>query len=114
MSGVADMKFQKPRGCCDARLPAPILPSFMGTVGSRVTMASCGEPLGRGLLASTWVFLVLAATGEALREHVVNLCCQRRCHITPEFLLFTLILLDQAALVGLGHVFATLASDLMD
>lgn len=77
-------------------------------------MASCGEPFGRCLLASTWVFLVLAAACKALWEHVVNLCCQSRCHVAPEFLLFALILLDQAALVGLRHVFATLASDLVN
>jgi hypothetical protein len=77
-------------------------------------MASCGKPFGRGLLASTWVFLVLAATGKSLWEHVVNLRCQSRCHVASELLLFTLILLDQATLVGLGHVFATLASDFMN
>lgn len=77
-------------------------------------MASCGKPLGRGLRASTGVFLVLGATGKALWEHVVDFCCQSRCHIAPEFLLFALIFLDQAALVGLRHVFAALASDLVD
>ena len=77
-------------------------------------MASCGKPFGRGLLASTWVFLVLAATDKSLWEHVVNLCCQSRCHVASEFFLFALILLDQATLVSFGHVFAALASNLVN
>lgn len=77
------------------------LTTFMGAVGARVAMATGGKPLVGGLLARTGVLLVFGATGEAAWEHVVDLCCQSRSHVAPEFLLFPLVFLDQTALVGL-------------
>jgi hypothetical protein len=39
------------------------------------------------------VLLILWATDEVAREHVVDLCCQSRGHVASELLLFALILL---------------------
>ena len=77
-------------------------------------MSAGGKPLGGGLLARTRVLLVFGATGEAAWEHVVDLCCQSRGHVAPEFLLFPLVFLDQTALVGLRHVLAALATNFVD
>ena len=77
-------------------------------------MASGGKPLGRSLLARTGMFLILGATGEVAWEHVVDFCCQRRSHVASKFLFFTLVFLDQPALVGLGHVLAALAANLVN
>jgi hypothetical protein len=77
-------------------------------------VASGGKPLGGSLLASTGMFLVFGATREAAWEHVINFCCQSRSHVAPKFLLFTLVLLNQTALVGLGHVLAALAANFMN
>jgi hypothetical protein len=39
------------------------------------------------------MLLVLWATDEMARKHVVDLCCQSRGHIASELLLFAFILL---------------------
>jgi hypothetical protein len=79
-----------------------------------VTVATGAEPLRGSFLAIIGVFLVIGTSNQAAWKNFLNLSCKSRGCVPTKLTLLTLILLDEPALVGLGHVLTTLSANLVD
>lgn len=79
-----------------------------------MTVSSSTEPLALSLLDGVGVLLGIGATDKAPWQDVVDLGREGGGSVATQLSFFALVLLDQASLVGLGHVFAAFTSDFVD